>query len=471
MNDRSLPLPPDLPISPPSASPPVLAPAPGWPRRQQTELHDELHARPPLSVVANSVVSYWVHWEMDARQAAAAMQKLCEACGEPGPSEGARHHVLRTAAWALKFERHGEFVSWQMNRPLPEVVGAPPEAEFEDLLRHASASAKLPADFVASLSGPGSGQMLAATHILLLTADDLSVGICRRLLDALEESDHTPLIGAHISDGAGTMFTRLALGADGFTRFVILDHGLPPDQAARAVQRLCEIEAYRMLAMLGFPVAQAEASALVAEEASLQGIVDAMVKQEDTADDASALEALTSLAAEVEHTASRTRYRFSATRAYRAIVQDRVDGLREQRISGVRTLGGFLGRRFEPAMALCDSTDRRLTDVAERINRALSLARVRVEMKREASNQGLFKALVRRQKLQLRLQQTVEGLSVVAISYYALSLVGYLAKAASKMPWLDARDIGPEIIVGVAVLPTVGLVTWLVHRVKKGLDD
>jgi uncharacterized membrane-anchored protein len=378
---------------------------------------------------------------------------------------------LRTAAWALKFERHGEFISWQMTRPLPDVEGVAGEAQLESLLREASASALLPANFVASLCGPASGQMLAAAHVLLLAADDLSVSRCRRLLDAQAEADDIPLIGAHISDGAATLFTRLAVGADGFIRFVVLDHGLPPDQAARAVQRLCEIEAYRMLAMLGFPVAQQEASGLAAQEGSLQNIVDAMVKQEQIDEDDSALEALTQLAAEVEHTAARTRYRFSATRAYRAIVQDRVGGLREQRIPGVRTLGGFLGRRFEPAMALCDSTDRRLTDVAERINRALSLARVRVEMKREAGNQSLFRALVRRQRLQLRLQQTVEGLSVVAISYYALSLVGYLAKAAAKMPWLDERDIGAEIIVGAAVLPTLGLVAWLVHRVKRGLEE
>jgi uncharacterized membrane-anchored protein len=454
-------------------NPPPLAPDALWPTRQQTDLHDELHARPPLSVVANSVISYWVHWRMDAGEAAKAMADLCAAHQAEGPAEGARHHVLRTPTWALKFERHGEFISWQMTRALPEVESAPGEAQLDRLLGEASASALLPANFVASLCGPSSGQMLAAAHVLLLTADDLSVSRCRRLLDAQAETeaDDIPLIGAHISDGAATMFTRLAVGADGFIRFVVLDHGLPPDQAARAVQRLCEIEAYRMLAMLGFPVAQQEAGGLATQEGSLQDIVDAMVKQEETDDDATALEALTRLAAEVEHTAARTRYRFSATRAYRAIVQDRVSGLREQRIPGVRTLGGFLGRRFEPAMALCDSTDRRLTDVAERINRALSLARVRVEMKREASNQGLFKALVRRQKLQLRLQQTVEGLSVVAISYYSLSLVGYLAKAAAKLPWLDARDISAELLVGAAVLPVTGIVAWLVHRVKRGLED
>ncbi len=448
-----------------------IAPAPSnWPQRQHNDLHEELHARPPLSVVAGSVVSYWVHWQMDATHAADAMSALCASLGEPGPAPGARHHVLRSAGWALKFERHGEFISWQMTWRLPDGSQPPDRERLQALMAEATATALLPADFVSRLSGPGSGQMISAAHVLLLSADDQSVSLCRRLLDTPDGSDRLPLIGAHVSDGAATVFTRLELGSDGFTRFVLLDHGLSQDQSARSVQRLCEIEAYRMLAMLGFPVAQQEAGALAALEASLQGIVDAMANQ-DAHDDASALETLTRLAAEVEHSASRTRYRFSATRAYRAIVEDRVSGLREQRIPGVRTLGGFLGRRFEPAMALCDSTDRRLTDIAERINRALSLARVRVEMTREASNQALFRALVRRQQLQLRLQQTVEGLSVVAISYYALSLIGYLAKAAKSVPQLEPYHLQPEIVVGIAVLPVVASVAWMVRRLKHPIDD
>lgn len=446
------------------------SPLPRWPARQHGELHEELHARPPLAVQASCVVSYWVHWQMDARHAEQALDALCQLNSQPGPAQGARHHVLRTPGWSLKFERHGEFISWQMVQPLPGLTEAPDADTLGRLWREARASALLPADFVARLSGPQAGSMISAAHVLLLPADDQSVGLCRRLLDQPDATDRTPLIGAHIADGAATVFTRLSVGDDGFTRFVLLDHGLPPDQAARAMQRLCEIEAYRMLAMLGFPVAQQEAGALAALEASLQDIVDAMANQ-DSHDDSHALVALTRLAAEVEHSTSRTRYRFSATRAYHAIVEDRLNGLREQRIPGVRTLNGFLGRRFEPAMALCASTDRRLTDVAERINRALSLSRVRVEMTREANNQALFQALVRRQQLQLRLQQTVEGLSVVAISYYALSLVGYLAKAAKNLPALESLHLQPDVVVGAAVLPVVAGVTWMINRIKHHVED
>jgi uncharacterized membrane-anchored protein len=443
-----------------------------WPARTQLELHHELHARPALAARSPCVVSYWVHWGMDAGRAHAALAALCQAHGSDAPPADARHHVLQAAGRAVKYERHGEFVSWQVNRPLVEPA-VDDDAALREALLGSDALTGLPAAFTALLSGDGAGQMLAAVHVVMLPARDADTMLprCRAVVSAqagrADGDDATAVMGAFIGDARrGALLTHLRLTHDGFTRFALLDFGLPPDQAAREAQRLCEIEAYRMLAMLGFPVAQREAAHLAQLERALQGAVDALASQ-DTQDDARAFDTLTRLAAEVEHATVRTRYRLSATRAYHRIVERRLADLREQRIDGVQTLSGFLARRFAPAMDFCDSTDRRLTEIADRINRAVSLARVRVEMHREASNQELFKVLAHRQKLQLRLQQTVEGLSVVAISYYALGLVGYLAKAAKGLPSLHA--LNPDVVVGAALLPVVGGAAWFIHRLRKHL--
>jgi len=448
-----------------------MTPNPSWPERSHIELHDELHARPALPARSPCVVSYWVHWGMDAARAEAALGVVCRATGCTPPSAGARHHVLQCPDFALKFERHGEFVSWQVNRALPALPETPDAAELRAALLATSASAVLPPQFIAELAGDGSGRMLAATHVVMLHAGGEDwLNRCLALVSSQAgrtgADDAAPVVGAWIGDARrGALLSNLQLQSDGFTRFVVLDFGLPPDQAAREAQRLCEIEAYRMLAMLGFPLAQQEAAHLQTLERELQRTVDAMAN-DDSVDDTRAFETLTRLAAEVEHGNARTRYRFSATRAYHRIVEQRLNDLREQRIHGVQTLSGFLSRRFAPAMALCESIDARLTDIAERINRAVSLARVRVEVQREASNQQVFKALAHRQKLQLRLQQTVEGLSVVAISYYALGLVGYIAKAAK-----DVLQIQPDVVVGVAVLPVLAAVALFVHRLRRHWND
>lgn len=444
-----------------------------FPTRTDLALHQELHARPALPARPNCVVSYWIQAEMQDSRAEAALSALCLSEGLAPPQGGTRHHVVQAGGYVLKFERHGEFVSWQVNRPLETPNGHLDDASLRSLMQDSSALVDLPDAFVSQLSAEGSGRMLAAAHVVMLHGHDREAMLarCQSQLAALAgpalSDDAAPLMGAYIGDARrGALFTHLRLGRDGFTRFVVLDFGLPPDQAAREAQRLCEIEAYRMLAMLGFPIAQREAALLADLERTLQGTVDAMAN-DDTHDDAQAFDTLTRLAAEVEHGTARTRYRFSATRAYHALVERRLADLREQRIDGVQTLAGFLSRRFAPAMALCNSIDGRLTDLGERINRATSLARVRIESRREQGNQELLRALAQRQKQQLQLQQTVEGLSVVAISYYALGLVGYLAKAAKSVPWFDALHVQPEAVVGMAVVPVVACVAWFIHRLQK----
>lgn len=445
--------------------------AQAFPPRAGLELHQELHARPALPARTPCAVSHWVQHGMDPACADAALQALCASVGSEAPRPGQRHARVQGPNWQLKFERHGEFVSWQVNRPLAPTPWPEDDNRAREQLLRTSALDELPAAFRQALTGDGAGAMLAATHVLLIDArgNDELLGRCRAALrsgSAPGSDDLAPLMGAFIGDArSAALFTPLQLGADGFTRFFVLDFDLPPDQAAREAQRLCEIEAYRMLAMLGFPLAQAESQRLGALEQRLQATVDAMAN-DDQHDDAQAFAALTTLAAEVEHAAARTRYRFSATRAYHALVQQRLADLREQRMAGVQTLSGFLSRRFAPAMAFCESTDRRLTDVGERINRALNLARVRIESQREQGNQELLRALAERQHQQLRLQQTVEGLSVVAISYYALGLIGYAAKALGKWPTLAAWWPSSEALVGMAVVPVVLGVAWGLRRLR-----
>lgn len=450
---------------------------PAFPARSQLALHQELHARPALPAHAPCVVSAWVQWGMTPAQGEAALRELCLAVGAAEASPGARHHRLQAPGFVLKYERHGEFISWQVSRPLPPLGSAPDDTTLRRALDDASALAALPAGFIARLSGEGAGEVMAAAHVVMLDAadDEALLRRCERMLSASLSSsahsldDSTALMGSFIGDARrGALLTTLRLGPDGFVRFVLLDHGMAPDQAAREAQRLCEIESYRMLAMLGFPVAQREAQRLAELERTLQATVDAMAN-DSSHDDAAAFDTLSRLSAEIEHSTASTRYRLSATRAYHRLVERRLNDLREQRIPGVQTVGGFLSRRFTPAMAFCDSTDARLTDMAERISRAVSLSRVRVEQRREQGNQELLRALAHRQHLQLRLQQTVEGLSVVAISYYTLGVVGYLAKAAKLVPGLER--LSPDAVVAASVVPVLVGVAWFVRRLRRHLGE
>ena len=177
-----------------------------------------------------------------------------------------------------------------------------------------------------------------------------------------------------------------------------------------------------------------------------------------------ALHNLLTISAELESLAVQFSFRFGATAAYEAIVNQRIEVLREMRIEGRQTFGEFMMRRYDPAMRTVKSAESRLKAMAERAERAAELLRTRVDVERSAQNQRLLESMDRRADLALRLQHTVEGLSVVAISYYAVSLGAYLLKPAAH-----ALHIGPEALLA-GLVPVVVLGVWLmVRRIRNRL--
>jgi uncharacterized membrane-anchored protein len=169
------------------------------------------------------------------------------------------------------------------------------------------------------------------------------------------------------------------------------------------------------------------------------------------------------LSAEIERIAAETTFRFGAAQAYYALVERRIDELREERISGIQTIREFIDRRLAPAMRTCESTRERLDALSRRVSRATQLLRARVEVQLESQNRDLLHSMDRRARLQLRLQETVEGLSVAAITYYAVGLVGHAGKALKAL----GLPVPVEVVSGAAI-PVIALAVWLgVRRVRR----
>jgi len=177
------------------------------------------------------------------------------------------------------------------------------------------------------------------------------------------------------------------------------------------------------------------------------------------------LDQLTRLAAEVESAVGESRYRFGATRAYHDLVNARIAELRERRLPGTQTIREFMQRRLDPAMATCDSSSRRLLELSERVARASSLLSTRVGVARERQNQEVLAQMNRRARLQLRLQETVEGLSIVAITYYAVGLVGHAAEAFEAAGW----HVSPPLVMGLSILPVAALAALGARYVRRSI--
>jgi uncharacterized membrane-anchored protein len=274
------------------------------------------------------------------------------------------------------------------------------------------------------------------------------------------------IIGSTISGGAGRAYTDFRIHADGFGRFLVIDHSMTALQAGRLVQRLLEIDTYRMLALLALPVARRLSPVLSKAEQELQDITHAM-QAAGEADEPGLLDRLTRLETSIERQFTENLYRFSAANAYYDLVQQRIEELREERIEGFQTFREFNDRRFLPAIATCRAVAERLEALSERVARASVLLSTRVSVSRERQNQHLLQSMDRRANLQQRLQQTVEGLSVAAITYYIVGLVYYAAKGLLPVE----ASLNAEQVAALSVPFALAIVGFGLYRFRRSLHD
>ncbi len=409
-------------------------------------LNDELHARPHVRLAGAQHVVYLAvrHGPAERDAHRQALGRLAHAAGA-AVAPGVDHAVVTLAeGLRFKWEGHSEFATYTF---FAEGGGEHSPAAILERAGWPDVAFALP------------GEVLVAVSIDLVPyAGDSPPP------EAFQTKADT-VIGGAVAEGRGWAYADFRIREDGFTRFLVLNREMGLGQAGRMVQRLLEIETYRMMALLAFPVARKAAPDLAAMETGLADIVE-RIAGATPEDEARLLDDLTRLAARVEHLQSATRFRFEAAEAYEALVNRRLAELREVRIAGLSTIGEFLHRRLAPAMATCRSASRRIGNLAARVTRASALLRTRVDIAREQQNQKLLEAMNRRGRLQLRLQQAVEGLSVVVITYYGVSLVGVLAKAAKA----GGLDWNPDLVMGISVPLVAAAVFGGVHRVRRALE-
>ncbi|MCZ7563977.1 MAG: DUF3422 domain-containing protein [Burkholderiales bacterium] len=414
---------------------------------QRYALANEIHARPYDALEAPERVSFLAVLSGERAAEHAHLVRLCERGGVHPPRSAASLFRADFGAYRVKWERHTEFSGYTFFL----------RGGAADLFAE-TAVAAVPADWSAAIPG----ETLVAAHAELVPRG-IALPEGREIARAFG-GDY--VVGGEIGDGVGAVFTDFRVHADGHNRFLVFDAGMSRRQAGRMVQRLFEIETYRMMALLALPVAQAAAPRLAEMEEALVEITAAMAGDAGRrADDHALLERLIPLAAEAERAVVSSQYRFGAARAYHSLVNSRIAELRERRLPGTQTIEEFMARRLAPAMATCESIARRQRELAERVARASRLLSTRVDIVRERQNQELLASMERRARLQLRLQETVEGLSVAAITYYVVGLVGYAAKGLNSV----GVALDSALAMGVAIPLVAVLVALGVRRVRRSV--
>ena len=411
------------------------------------EMTNEMHARPFPSLNAPSSVAFLAL--MHPTKAAtrdrdldrAQLIKLLDRFGAPHPQPNATHYSEPLGRYNLKWEQHTEFVTYTLFQDgLSERAFDP--AEFYGF----------PEDWLLDL------QDVCVTSINLRVEqrpDDATIQKCLKNWFVQES-----VAVSSVLDGAAVAAGDFRLDASGHQRFaVFISKGTGSRRIGRIVQRICEIETYKTMSMLGFSAARNMNSEMEQINTKLSTLMSDMTNAESPAE--VTLGALLNVSAELEHISAQSAFRFGATGAYEAIVNQRIAVLREERFEGRQTFHEFMLRRYDPAMRTVKSCQNRLVTMADRAMRSGDLLRTRVDVGRSAQNQALLKSMDRRADLQLRLQRTVESLSVVAISYYAVSLTGYLG-----YPLAAHLGISKGTLTAALTLPVVALVGWAIRRIR-----
>jgi len=399
-------------------------------------LAGELHARPAIPIRGPARLSRLAMLAPDRAAEDAHLAALCARHGVIPPAPGAAWFLADFGAFRLRFERHTEFTGWNFMAD-----GADPSRPFGQ-----PAISFLPPEWLAAMPG----QAIAAMHITLV---DTAPEVCGFATDSLS--------GASVASGEAMVFTDFRLHADGATHILVAEHPSPV-VAGRLAQALWEIETYRALALLALPVARGVGANLASASDQLTRLSERLPALETLAAERAALEELTEIAGEIERANAVTAERFSASAAYHRLVLRRLAELAEAPLIGMPSLTRFLDRRMEPAMATVQATGARISALSVRSARLVDLLRARVAVAQEAQAEKQLETLAATGRAQLRLQQTVEGLSVAAITYYLLTVLGYVLK---PLPW-ELYGTRAETVIAVLV-PLVAALVWISLRKRR----
>lgn len=413
---------------------------------ERHELHDELNSvvyellMPPFEL-SHLVLLSERGWVDQERQ---LIGELCLKYGVNPPSSHENDFSADFGEFRLRWERHTEYSTYTVYRAQP----------FEIPFEHPPIT-YVPQDWVTRLPG----ELLVATHIAL---EDRSRTM-RSLHELSTLFSSGAVIGSKVAGGAASVWSDHQIHHDNFGRILVHDDNLRSRQIGRLVQRLLEIETYRMLAMLPVPVTRKIIPQLARADHRLAELTAHHVAMTSIEDEQRLLDELTRLAAETERLSAQTSHRFNASRAYYDIVKLRIAELREERIEGLQMLQEFMIQRLSSAMGTCELVHTKLETLSMRLGRASALLRTRVDLSMEAQIRDLLKSMDSRARVQLRMQETVEGLSVVVLSYYLLGIVGYGLKAFKAAGY----DINVELLTGIAIPFVLAGVFFVVRGVRQ----
>ena len=426
----------------------------------RNNLYQETHARPYLSLPVPCAVGHILYWRGD-RQSSELLDLAKSLANRQGENPSNKHNSFfeyTCQNYHIRFEQHTEFDTLTIAQSISaeaELFGDNPLAIIDD----AQLQALEP-------------NLLVKTriHLLLKPADESNAE------EATTERPNS-LIGAQFSDIHGSAaiygswimgrraeaYSDFKLDAQGYSRFLVVSHALNPADAGRVVTRLLEMENYRITALIPLDVTRAVSKTLSQADAQLVRILDEIADSDSAETQHDLLNDLLAIAQQVESHRNQLSSRFSASQAYYELVKFSYEKLNEEKLGGLQRLQTFVERRLGPAIRTFSALRARLEDISQRVDRIAELLRTEINVHMQLQNSEMLAGMNHSAKMQLKMQKTVEGISIVALTYYAIGVLGYLLAI-----FLHGDD--KYTVMGLLVLPVAFLIWYLqkkiLHRIN-----
>lgn len=385
---------------------------------------DEVHARPSMEIVGPAIVVH-IAFSCDKDENISLFSKISGSQADEIP----RYAIDKINNVNVKLERHTEFTTCTLVANNSQNHSSVDDI-YRDLLAHRPV------------------KILSKCRITIVTSAK----------ELAKQNTFGKRVFGGLMRGELQVHSTLEKDALNNINYAVLSQNNSSNELGRRVQRLYELETYRIMALIGLPLARRLSGKLTELEDQLNTLTSKLERGASSTEltDQDLFQKLTNLSGMLDGLHSEARFRFSASKAYFEIIDARIMTLTEQEYGDLQTISGFLRSRLEPARATIQSVEKRQATLTDDISRTLTLLRTRIEIEMNVGNQALLKSLDGRYKQQLLISQAVEGLSTIAITYYAIGLLSYFLKAFDKAGQLP---VSYTIILAVAV-PVIMFAVW-----------
>jgi uncharacterized membrane-anchored protein len=398
---------------------------------------DELHARPFLPVSTPRRIYHYA-FTTTHNQAIRDRINLEEFAREKHilpPSINAKFHYFTLNDWRLRWEQHTEFTTYTWSTGLSAEI----PFKHDDPIR--------------------TGEIYFQPPGKLITATQIAVTDQTQTIDKLAKFFNSQsLCVIDVNKGNAEIMGDFYAGNDAYTKFILRIRDATPLEAGRLAQRILEIETYRTMALLALPLARDVSPQLREMEKELTDITHSLSAAQSSLTSQDLLKRLSDLLVSSEAVATRTAFRFGASRAYHALVNNRLDLLEETKTNQYPTLSNFLSTRLNPAIETCNAIEKRQHRLSTDVERATNLMRTGITLEMERQNSKLLNDMNRRTRLQMRLNTMVQGISVAALAYYLTGLFSYIAQGLKDTKLLP-QSMSAETASALG-LPIAVIISW-----------